>query len=408
MTQTTKNVMNYINDVHSDRQVIADFHVHLNEIPTEKDFFEILDLAEANGVQCLTLLEFSNMNFFKYGLWDRVKDKIKDHYSGKLLTAVECVSTIDDGITRNGYDFSGQRADIVISGFDPADLMPFYDDEHLSKLWNEDLVQFVQQLKKHGFEAPMDIFKNDCHASSFARQYLEYLNKNPEEKKRFMDYFAEQLPKGADRVSPKLEIESDITRYLMNPGGPMFYHQKLYTNLSDVLRMAKQVGADVSLAHPAHMNTQFDTEDYLRSVVEFSHTSPDFQPVTSTTRNYMLDSREDTAVIDRVSADLGLKQYGASDGKYQYRTPEDKPTMYCYYGNQKILYTPRPGFAIVPWIDSYLELHPNTLGTPEFMAALSTAPANLTISQSEIDRYRDVRDYHFDMKRYIDGKGSME
>ena len=61
MTQTTKSVMNYINDVHNDRQVIADFHVHLNEIPTEKDFFARFEVDDTDQVRSVEAEEISEV-----------------------------------------------------------------------------------------------------------------------------------------------------------------------------------------------------------------------------------------------------------------------------------------------------------------------------------------------------------
>ena len=144
----------------TNENIIADLHVHLWDIPDGKSFYEILDMAEKNGVKSLTLLEYNNLNLFKYGLWDKVKNNISKHYSGKLITGIEFVSTVDDGVksSKTGFDYSGYRSDIVLYNFNPEDLMPLFDDKYLQRLWVEDCKVFVEKINKFGFYPPKEIF----------------------------------------------------------------------------------------------------------------------------------------------------------------------------------------------------------------------------------------------------------
>lgn len=380
---------------------VSDLHVHLWEIPSEKDFFELLDLAEANSVKNLVLLEFSNLNFYKYGLWDKVKDKIKDHFSGKLITGIEFVSTIDDITSpRTGFEYNGYRSDIVLYDFDPEKLMPYFEDKYLKKLWDEDCKVFIEKLKEHGFTAPKEIYKNDGHASSFAENYMYYLFDHPEEKQRFMQYFG----------LSKLEIPSDITRNLMDGcGKPLSYHQKLYTYSSEVFEIAKKVGGRLCLAHPAYMSTDFDTEDYIRVMNDLSKSNPKTRkPFEFVSGPYMLDRAQDTVVIDRVSSELGLTQIPTSDVKTQYRrkvNEVDEPVMYCITNlngeKTRINYKPRPGFAICPFIESYLKERGGVINDfDDLQRAIDNAPANLTLDDELANTFADVRDYGFSLANY--------
>ncbi len=375
------------------KSVISDLHVHLYEVPSEEDFFELLDMAEANGVKCLTLLEFNNLNLFKYGLWDRVKDRIPEHYSGKIVSAVEFVTTIDHLVSpETGFDYFGYRSDIIAYDFDPEKLLPYFSDEHLSKLWEEDLDEFSEKLAEYGFNPPREIYKNDCHAASYAKQLLDWLNKNPEIKQQFMQTFGLQ----------KLDIESDITRNLItNPNGALFFCQRLFPSSFEVFQIAKEIGAKVCLAHPAYMSTDFDTEDYIKTMWAASLLSKDYEPIKFVSGPYMLDTAEDAKVIDRVSTELNLIQLPSSDLKSQYRrvvNGENQPMMYCFTmingEKAKVIYRPRPGFAIMPWIEEYLASHNGRVEDfDDFTRKLEEAPANLFMPEQLEKSFKDVRTY---------------
>jgi hypothetical protein len=383
----------------SDRKMIADMHVHLYDMPSEKDFFEILDMAEQSGVKCLTVLEFNNLNLYKSGLWDKVKDKIKQHYSGKLVTGIEFVTTIDDvNSPTTGFNYDGYRSDIVLYDFDPAKLMPLFVDNFLANLWEQDCEIFIQKLNKFGFYPPKEIFVNDMHPASYAKHYLDYLFEHEDEKVRFVDSFK----------LPKLDVESDITRNLItNPNGALFFHQKLFPNSSDVFAIAKNVGGHLCLAHPAHMCYEFDTEDYIRTMVGLSRSNPEqFEPITMITGTYMLDRKSDSEVVTRVADELKLKKIPTSDVKTQYRNPETgDPVMYCITNingkNEKIFYKPKVGFAICPWIESYLASHNGKIeDMDDFLKSLGEAKPNLTLDESIYAEFKDASDYDFSMQAY--------
>ncbi|MBQ8425958.1 MAG: hypothetical protein IJX17_08105 [Clostridia bacterium] len=381
--------------------IVADMHVHLYDNPSEKDFFEILDMAEANGVKCLALLEFNNLNLYKSGLWDKVKDKIKKHYSGKLVTAIEFVSTIDDiKSPATGFNYDGYRSDIVLYDFDPEKLMPLFEDSFLQKLWEDDCSVFVQKLGEYGFYPPKNIFINDGHPASYAKHYLDYLFENPEEKERFIKTFNLK----------KLDVESDITRNLItNPKGELFFHQKLFPNSSEVFRIAKQIGGKICLAHPAYMSGDFDTQDYIKTMVELSKSNPEeFKPIEMITGTYMLDRAKDTEVVEKSSEEFGLIKIPTSDVKTQYRrivNGKDEPVMYCITEingeKTRVNYRPRPGFAICPWIESYLSVHNGKVEDfADFEKSIENAPANLSLDQSVFNKFKDARDYGFSMEAY--------
>lgn len=380
--------------------VVSDLHVHLFDNPSEKDFFELLDMAESNGVKCLALLEYSNLNLYKSGLWDRVKDRIKDHYSGKLVTAIEFVSTIDNiKSNKTGFDYNGFRTDIVLYDFDPEKLMPLFEDSFLQKLWTEDCGVFIQKLNEFGFYPPKEIFVNDGHPASYAKNYLDYLFENPEEKNRFIETFKLE----------KLDVESDITRNLItNPNGALFFNQKLFPNATEVFAIAKNVGGKVCLAHPAYMSKEFDTRDYIETMVNLSRSSAEFKPIELVTGTYMLDRAKDTEVVNKVADEMGLTKVPTSDVKTQYRREIDgknEPVMYCITDingeNRRIYYKPRPGFAICPWIESYLQKNGGKVyNFEDFEKALKEAEANLTAEKELVDSFSDARDYGFSYENY--------
>lgn len=372
--------------------IIADLHVHLWDIPNEQSFYETLDMAEQNGVKSLTLLEYNNLNFFKYGLWDKVKNHISEHYSGKIVTGIEFVSTIDDGVvSKTGFDYSGYRSDLVVYNFNPNDLMPLFEDKFLQKLWVEDCKKFIGKINEFGFFPPNEIFINDGHPASYAKQLLGYLDANLEEKERFMKTFKLQ----------KLDIESDITRNLItNPKGALFFHQKLFPNSSDVFKIAKKINGTVCLAHPAYMSTAFDTADYIKTMVALSKDEKDMQNITCMSGPYMLDRKEDTKVVTELSKELKISLIPTSDCKTNYRRivgDKNEPVMYVdtmINGEKKrVFYKPRPGFAVCPWIESYLENHNGKVDDfVDFQNQLDTASANLFIEKSIDKQFSDIRE----------------
>ena len=79
--------------------------------------------------------------------------------------------------------------------------------------------------------------------------------------------------------------------------------------------------------------------------------------------------------------------------------------MYCITEingkKEKVLYSPRPGYAICPWIESYLESHNGKVEDfDDFNKAIAEAGANLTLDESVFAEFKDASDYDFSMEVY--------
>ena len=156
------------------------------------------------------------------------------------------------------------------------------------------------------------------------------------------------------------------------------------------------------------MSTAFDTRDYIETMVNFSRSSKDFKPIELVTGTYMLDRAEDTRVVNEVANEMGLVKIPTSDVKTQYRREvngKNEPVMYCITDingkDERIYYKPRPGFAICPWIESYLQKHSGKVNSfDDFEKELKEANANLFAEKELIDEFADARDYGFTYENY--------
>ena len=114
----------------------------------------------------------------------------------------------------------------------------------------------------------------------------------------------------------------------------------------------------------------------------------------------MLDREQDTKVINKLSKELKLDLIPTSDCKTNYRRvvgDKNEPVMYCdtmINGEKKrIFYSPRPGFAVCHWIESYLASHNGKIEDFEdFQKQLDNAPANLFIEKSLDNKFSDIRE----------------
>lgn len=262
-------------------------------------------------------------------------------------------------------------------------------------------------LDKEIFFPPKEIYVNDYQCCSFVRQYLNYLNSDLDKKKRFMDIFSLN----------KLDIPSDLSRPLVSkPNAPLYISQKLITRLSDALRIAKETSSKVCLAHPAHMyHDIFDTRDYIKTMLDFSKSIENASSITMLSGPYMLDDEKDAEDIAEMARRYSLRLLPSSDANSSYRKQKDNgettPYMYLKYGDgkdDKVFYTPRPGFAIRPFITSFMKENNVQMSFVDFLYyvnsykgdaislsfydELENCPPNMSISKELADSFSSIDD----------------
>ena len=314
-------------------KIKGDFHIHLNENGNSKEYIEILKKAEECGCKVIAPLEYNNLTFYKNGTYDLVKDKIKNYFTGKVVTAIEFVTTLDKDIkSKLGFNYYGYRSDICLYDFEPQKLLKFINDDKLKEYWLDDFDNFYNKMEMYSFNLPgKEWFVNDGHPLSFVTQYVNnYLDKNDEERKKVQEFF-----------EITLNTPSDLTRkHISSPTGKLFFEQKLFPSLSKVLKIAKEIDAKVCIAHPAHMNNNFDYIDYIDSLVKYSYSKADFKNIEYLCFDYMLNTVKESEDIEKYAKQNNLKLLGGSDMRLL------KEMYFINENGNKILYEPKPGFAI--------------------------------------------------------------
>lgn len=325
------------------KQVKADLHMHLEESSTIDDLKTLLLMSKNQDLKAVSILSYNSIAIYqKNGAFDLLAKETNNDFSGyfpgKIIPSVEMVSTMENMPSKAGKNYDGYRSDIVLYDFDLKKLSKYLSEEELKKYWIDDFNMFSQKCLEVGVQIPpIEHFVNDFHPLSFVTQWFEMCKQVPG--------YIEEL----ERIfNVKLNIASDLTRnHISNPNGMIFFKQKLFPDVSTVLKIAKDVGAKVCIAHPAHMSKDFDTADYIETLVDFSKSDPEFQPIKYVCGDYMLNTSHDNKIIAKTAKNKGLKLVCGSDlrlvDKMYYVSP--------LTSNEKVYYAPTPGFAIAKQVE---------------------------------------------------------
>lgn len=310
----------------------CDLHVHIDENADSEVLKKMLTMAENEKVKGLGILSYNSLNIYApNGIFNQViNEGISKYYTGKIISAVEMVTQIDKIPSSINFDYYGYRADICLYDFEYEKLQKYFETDLLKEYWIEDFNTFKKLSHNIGVEIPdISNFVNDYHPLSFVEQIQV---KYPDIIKQFSDI-----------LNIQILVPSDLTRnHITNPKGKLFFEQKLFPKLSTILKIAKDVNCKVAIAHPAYMSNQFNTTDYIKSLVEFSRSDESFKQIEYVCGDYMLNSKEDREEIKNIANELNLKLICGSDMRLL-------PKMY-YKGklspNDKIEYQPKIGYAI--------------------------------------------------------------
>ena len=335
------------------KKVKADLHMHLEENCSTDDLKNLLIRAENEKLSAVSILNYNSIAIYQENgafnmLAKETQNDFSKYFSGKIISSVEMVSTMGKMESNLGKDYDGYRADLVLYDFDINKMSKYLSKEELKNAWIEDFNTFTQKCKKYNIEIPsVEKFTNNFHPLSFVTQWVEMCKQIPGKMEELERIFQCQL-----------NTASDLTRiHISNPNGKLFFKQKLFPDVSKVLRIAKDVGAKVCIAHPAFMSKDFDTEDYVTTLVKYSRSNPEFQPITHACGDYMLNTKQDCETIANVASKLNIKLVCGSD----LRVVEQMYYMSALTNGKKVFYEPKPGFAIAKQI----ELGDGTISMPE-------------------------------------------
>lgn len=324
-------------------KVKADLHMHLEETSTIDDLKALLIMCEAQGLGAAAILSYNSIAIYQEGgafdlLAKETNNDFSQYFSGKIIPSVEMVSTMDDMPSESGKNYEGYRSDIVLYDFDIEKMSKYLNEEELKKAWVDDFNVFSKKCADIGIEVPpIENFVNDFHPLSFVTQWFEMCKQIP----GYIDYLEEVF-------GLKLNTASDLTRnHISNPNGKLFFKQRLFPDVSTVLKIAKEVGAKVCIAHPAYMSKDFDTVDYIETLTDFSRSNPEFQPITHVCGDYMLNTQKDSETIARVAEEKGLKLVCGSD----LRLVDQMYYVGPLTNGEKVYYTPTPGFAVAKSVE---------------------------------------------------------
>ena len=321
----------------------ADLHMHLEEYATKEDLKKLLQMSEKNQLEAISILSYNSVAIYSNnGAFDllakETKNDLREFFSGKIIPSVEMVSTMDNMPSNLGYNYDGYRSDLVLYDFNIKQMNKYLGEEELKKAWIEDFNIFSQKCSEIGIKIPsIDKFINNFHPLSFVSQWFDMCKEIPGYIEKLESIF-----------NIKLNSASDLTRnHISNPNGKLFFKQKLFPDVSAVLRMAKQIGAKVCIAHPAHMSKDFDTADYMDTLVRFSKSNPDFQIIEYAFGDYMLNTQKDNEIVEETAKKLNLKLVCGSD----LRLVDKMYYMSHLTNGEKVYYTPTPGFAIAKKVE---------------------------------------------------------
>ena len=324
-------------------KVKADLHMHLEEKATVDDLKTLLKMSEEQCLKAVSILSYNSIAIYSRGgafdlLAKETKNDFSKYFSGKIIPAVEMVSTMDNMPSNLGKNYEGYRSDILLYDFDVEKLNKYLGEEELKKAWVEDFNMFSNKCLDMGIKIPsIDNFVNDFHPLSFVSQWFEICKQIPNEIEHLEQVF-----------DCKLNTPSDLTRnHISNPNGKLFFKQKLFPDVSKTLEIAKNVGAKVCIAHPAHMSKDFDTVDYIETLVNFSKSNSAFQPIEYVCGDYMLNTNNDREIIKKTAEKLDVKLLGGSD----LRLVEQMYYISPLTNGEKVYYTPTPGFAIAKKVE---------------------------------------------------------
>lgn len=325
------------------KKVKADLHMHLDDSATVEDLKKLLKMSEKENLESISILGFNSVSLYlENGAFDllarETNNNFSEYFSGKIIPSVEMVTTIAGMTSHIGEKYNGHRADLTLYDFDLAKISKYLNEDTLKQFWVEDFKLFSETCLNIGIKIPsIENFTNDAHPLSFVTQWFDMCKQTPNKIEQLESIF--QI---------KLNSASDLTRaHISNPNGKLYFKQKLFPEIGEILKIAKQVGAKVCIAHPAHMSKDFDTADYMDTLVRFSKSNPDFQIIEYAFGDYMLNTQKDNEIVEETAKKLNLKLVCGSDLRLV-----DKMYYVSHLTNgEKVYYTPTPGFAIAKKVE---------------------------------------------------------
>ena len=291
-------------------KVKADCHVHIDKHATKEDFVNLLKNAEKNGVKKLIVLEHNNLTIFTNGVYDQVANNegIGAYYTGQLIPGVEFDVFLDNAAVIDGADYNGYILHIVFAGFDMKKILntKWYNPQWVKEQKDKDYDEFIALGKeKFGLEMPPKEYLQNF-PDHFVKALYAYMNESEERKQSYA--------KLLDLSDAELANGSVFIRNLY--GGPtskLFFQSRTIPTFTDLVKLRKEVGGKIIIAHPAHMYSHFDTKKYLaamQSIPQVYEGEPNFDGIEVP---YFLNTPEETEFLENYANEHNLLKSGGSD-----------------------------------------------------------------------------------------------
>ena len=118
------------------KKVKADLHMHLEETSTVDDLKTLLVMCETQKLKAASILSYNSIAIYQDGgafdlLAKETNNDFSKYFSGKIIPAVEMVSTMDSMHSKAGKDYEGYRSDIVLYDFDIEKMSKYLGEEEL-------------------------------------------------------------------------------------------------------------------------------------------------------------------------------------------------------------------------------------------------------------------------------------
>ena len=136
-------------------KVKADLHMHLDEKATVEDLKKLLIMSEQEKLEAISILGFNTISLYlENGAFDllakETNNNFAKYFSGKIISSVEMVSTMENMTSQIGKNYCGYRADLTLYDFDLTKMSKYLNEEILKRYWEEDFNTFSSKCLEIG------------------------------------------------------------------------------------------------------------------------------------------------------------------------------------------------------------------------------------------------------------------
>lgn len=320
-----------------DKKVRADLHVHVDGGITEENVIKVLKKAQKDGCKKLCVLEHSKLNVLSVLVPLLERGMVNKYFRGSLIIGCEYDTMIDAHFTNpDGSCYDNYISHILV-------YMPLEDAIKINKNkvlhardekadYKADYEQVVAKIK----QLPNAKMLQIPTMAELVEQKVEHVGKDLQawivaDKNR-----KEQYMKALNIDESVIDYPGPFVRRMTQmPDAPLFYSPVYVSKCSTLFEIIRKnvKSAYIVLAHPAYMQTEFNTQYYLNTMMSyqdkmkikiFDGIEPRYYLNTKAEEDFLINYAKErnfimTAGSDSIKVD-GMMWF-IRDGKKFYFTP---------------------------------------------------------------------------------------